>query len=145
MITYGDKSFDVDIDDTKNTLANIRDAINKATGNTGVLRATLLNEQGGTRLVLTSAKTGARTTRSRLRQRAGDGGLALSSPTLAPTLATMTQMQAAQDAHIKIGAFDHYSDTNTVAEAIDGVDDQPGRSHVDGARLAQRDAKTPLP
>jgi flagellar hook-associated protein 2 len=117
-ITYGDKSFDVDIDDTKNTLSNIRDAINKATGNTGV-QATLLNEQNGTRLVLTSAKTGA-DNEIKIAVSGGDGGLQQLAYSGTDT-ATMTQMQAAQDAHIKIGAFDHYSDTNTISEAIDGV------------------------
>ncbi len=117
-ITYGDKTFNVDIDDTKNTLANIRDAINKASGNTGV-QATLLNEQNGTRLVLTSAKTGA-DNEIKIAVSGGDGGLAQLAYSGTDT-ATMTQMQGAQDAHIKIGAFDHYSDTNTISEAIDGV------------------------
>jgi flagellar hook-associated protein 2 len=117
-ITYGDKSFDVDIDSTKNTLSNVRDAINKASGNTGV-QATLLNEQGGTRLVLTSAKTGADNS-IQIAVTGGDGGLA-DLAYAGTNTATMTQMQAAQDAHIKIGSFDHFSDTNTISEAIDGV------------------------
>ncbi len=56
-ITYGTKTFDVNIDSTSNTLSNIRDAINKASGNTGV-QASIINEQNGSRLVLTSSMTG---------------------------------------------------------------------------------------
>ncbi len=108
-ITYGDKSFDVDIDDTKNT-ANVRDAINKATGNTGV-QATLLNEQNGTRLVLTSAKTGADNT-IKIAVTGGDGGLAQLAYSGTDT-ATMTQMQGAQDAHIKIAVASITSTTRT--------------------------------
>jgi flagellar hook-associated protein 2 len=117
-ITYGAKSFDITLDSTNNTLANVRDAINKASANTGV-QATLLNEQGGTRLVLTSAKTGAENT-IKIAQTGGDGGLAkLAYDGVNPS--SVTQMQGAQDAHIKISNFDHFSATNTITEAIDGV------------------------
>lgn len=117
-ITYGTKTFDVTIDSTNNTLGNIRDAINKATGNTGV-QATILNEQGGSRLVLTSAQTGAANT-IKVAVSGGDGGLAQLAYD-GVTASTVTQMQGAQDAHIKIASFDHFSSTNTVTDAIDGV------------------------
>lgn len=117
-ITYGDKSFDVNVDSTNNTLSNIRDAINKATGNTGV-QATILNEQGGAHLVLTSADTGAAKT-IKIAVSGGDGGLAKFAYNGTDT-ATMTQVQAAQDAHIKVAGFDHYSASNTVTDAIDDV------------------------
>jgi flagellar hook-associated protein 2 len=117
-ITYGDKTFDVDIDSTNNTLSNIRDAINKASGNTGV-QATILNEQGGAHLVLTSAETGAEKT-IKVAVSGGDGGLAQLAYDGTDT-ATMKQVQAAQDAHIKIAGFDHYSATNVVTDAIDDV------------------------
>lgn len=116
-ITYGDKSFDVDIT-TNNTLAGIRDAINKATGNTGV-QATILNEQGGSHLVLTSAQTGAANTIT-IAASGGDGGLAqLAYDGVNPS--SMTQIQAAQDAHIKIAGFDHYNSSNVITNAIDNV------------------------
>ena len=117
-ITYGTKSFDVDIDSTKNTLGNIRDAINKASGNTGV-QATILNERNGSHLVLTSAQTGAANT-IKIAASGGDGGLAqLAYDGVNPS--SVTQLQAAQDAHIKIGNFDHYSATNTVSDVVDDV------------------------
>jgi len=117
-ITYGDASFDVDIAANQGTLAGVRDAINKATGNTGV-QATLLNEQGGTRLVLTSSKTGADNT-IQISSSGGDGGLAQLNYSGTDT-ATITQVAAAKDSHIKIAGFDHYSSTNAVSDAIDGV------------------------
>ncbi len=117
-ITYGTSSFDVNIETGNNTLAGVRNAINKATGNTGV-QATLLNEQGGTRLVLSSAKTGAANT-IKIAQSGGDGGLAQLAYD-GVSASSVTQLQAAQDAHIKIANFDHYSTTNTVTDAIDGV------------------------
>lgn len=112
-ISYGDSTFTVEIDDTRNTLAGLRDAINNAEGNNGV-RATLLYEQGGARLVLTSEKTGAANAIT-VSQTGGDGDLSQFET------ANLTEMQAAQDAHIRIAGFDHFSETNTVAGAIDGV------------------------
>jgi flagellar hook-associated protein 2 len=118
-ITYGDKTFDVEIDEDNNTLGNVRDAINKASGNTGV-QATLLNEVGGTRLVLTSAKTGADNT-IEVQVSGGDGGLEQFSYSSLSVASPMTEVQGALDAHIKIAGFDHYNATNTISGAIDGV------------------------
>ena len=117
-ITYGTKSFDVDIT-TNNTVAGIRDAINKATGNTGV-QATILNDQSGAHLVLTSAQTGAANT-IKIAVTGGDGGLApLAYDGVNPS--TVTQLQGAQDAHIKIAdTYDSYSATNVITGAIDDV------------------------
>jgi flagellar hook-associated protein 2 len=116
--TYGSKTFDVTIDSDNNTLAGVRDAINKATGNTGV-QATILNEEGGSRLVLTSAETGAENTIT-IAASGGDGGLAqLAYDGVGAS--SVTQVQAAQDAHIKIANFDHYSSKNVITDAIDDV------------------------
>jgi flagellar hook-associated protein 2 len=117
-ISYGTTSFDVDIDESESTLAGVRDAINKASGNTGV-QATLLNEQDGTRLILTSAKTGAANTIS-ISQSGGDGNLAQLAYSGTDT-ATMSQVRGALDAEIKIGTFVHKSATNTISGAIDDV------------------------
>jgi flagellar hook-associated protein 2 len=104
--------FNVVIDSSNNTLAGIRSAINSATGNSGV-QATIVREQGGSRLVLTSSKTGA--ANAITISQVGDLGLEKL------TNANLTQINPAQDAHIKVATFDHYSTTNTVEEAIDGV------------------------
>jgi flagellar hook-associated protein 2 len=104
--------FNVTIDSSNNTLAGIRDAINNSADNTGV-QATIVRETNGSRLVLTSSKTGA--ANAIQVTTVGDAGLdALAS-------ANMTVLQPAQDAHIKISTFDHYSTTNSVEDAIDGV------------------------
>ena len=72
-IAQGTNNFSVVIDSSNNTVAGIRDAINKVTGNTGV-QATLIHESGGTRLVLSSTKTGAANA-IQVTQTGGDGGL----------------------------------------------------------------------
>ncbi len=104
---------------TNNTLGNIRDAINKASGNTGV-QATILNESGGSRLVLTSAQTGAANT-IKVAVTGGDGGLAqFAYDGVNPS--SVTQLQPAQDAHLKISdQYDHYSSSNTVTGLVDDM------------------------
>jgi flagellar hook-associated protein 2 len=116
-IGQGSTSFSVTLDSTNNTLAGIRDAINKASDNTGV-QATLIHEQNGTHLVLSATKTGAANAIN-VSVSGGDGGL----NQLVDPLGTkkLTQTQPAQDAHITVAGFDHYSATNTVDDAIDGV------------------------
>jgi len=117
-ITSGSSSFQVTIDSSNNTLAGIRDAINGAAGNTGV-QATLLNEVNGSRLVLTSTATGAAHSIT-VTAAGGDGNLSqITYPGGAG--AHLTQLAAAQDAHIQIAGFDHYSSSNAVSDAIDGV------------------------
>jgi len=117
-ISQGTSSFDVTIDSTNHTVAGIRDAINKATGNTGV-QATLIHETGGTRLVLTANSTGAANA-IKVAQTGGDGGL---SQLVYDPIGTqnLTQLQPAQDAHIQLAGFDHFDATNTISGAIDGV------------------------
>lgn len=102
-ITVGDKSFSVTLTPEANTLADLRDAINKATDNKGVT-ATLVNEAGGTRLLLTSRTTGT------------ESQIAVTS-----SLLTFTEKQAAADAHIRVEGYDHYAQTNEITGAIDGV------------------------
>jgi flagellar hook-associated protein 2 len=116
-IAQGSASFDVTIDSTNNTLAGIRDAINKNANNTGV-QATLIHEQNGTHLVLSATKTGA-TNAITVTTNGGDGGLNQLVDTNSAT--KLTQTQPAQDAHITVAGFDHYSPTNSVDDAIDGV------------------------
>jgi len=117
-VSLGASSFNVTIDSTNQTLAGIRDAINDAPDNPGV-QATLINEVNGTRLVLSSSKSGAANA-IQVTQSGGDGGLA--QLVYSGVTHNLTQTQAAQDSHIRIATlFDHYSATNTVSDAIDGV------------------------
>lgn len=57
-LSLGGQSFSVEITDSNSTLAGVRDAINSATDNAGI-RATLVQGTTGSRLVLSSAQTGA--------------------------------------------------------------------------------------
>ncbi len=102
-ISVGDKSFTVTLDDEANTLADLRNAINASAKNKGVT-ATLVNESGGTRLLLTSNKTGTE-----------------SAITVNSSLIGFAQTQAATDAHVRIEGYDHYAQTNSVSGALDGV------------------------
>lgn len=117
-LTVGTESFDVVVDDTSSTLAGVRDAINGAADNTGV-RATLIATDGGSRLILTSSDMGAAKA-IRVTQSGGDGGLAqlVYDP---PNPSGLTELQAAQDALVRIDGFDRSSASNTVEGAIDGV------------------------
>ncbi len=117
-LSLGEKSFDIDIDESNSTLAGIRDAINSATGNPGV-RATLIHGEGGSRLVLTSAKTGAEHAIT-VTQDGGDGGLAALAHGDGDQ-ANYTEIAAAQDAIVHIANAEVRSATNTVSDAIDGI------------------------
>lgn len=55
--TVGGASFSVKLDSSNNTLSGLRDAINKAAGNTSVV-ASIINVDSGSKLVLTGKNTG---------------------------------------------------------------------------------------
>jgi flagellar hook-associated protein 2 len=117
-ITVGANTFNVEIDDTNKTVGGIRDAINKATGNTGV-QATLVNGQTGAKLVLTSTTSGAAGA-IKVAQSGGDGGLAQLEYDPSGTT-NLDEIRPAQDAHIIIADTDVYSSTNSITSAIDGL------------------------
>ncbi len=117
-ITVGDESFDVEIPQDANTLADIRDAINEASDNTGV-QATLLNGTEGTRLVLTSRKTGAEHA-IKVVASGGDGGLAALNYDPSGVM-NLTQKDEALDASVMISGFPVASSTNVIDDAIEGV------------------------
>jgi flagellar hook-associated protein 2 len=101
-----------------NTLADVRDAINGASGNTGA-RATLVYGVGGAQLVLTSAQTGAANT-VRVSSSGGDGGLAqLNYDGTAG--GNYTEAQKPQDAIAVISGVETHSASNVLDKAIDGV------------------------
>lgn len=102
-ISVGGQAFTVTLGDSDNSLADLKNAINKASDNTGVT-ATLITESGGTRLMLTSNDTGADQT-----------------VTVSSSLISFTEKQAAQDAHLRVDGYDVYSGSNTVSDAIEGV------------------------
>jgi flagellar hook-associated protein 2 len=111
-------SFAVTLDNSHNTLADVRDAINAAADNPGV-HATLVYGLNGAQLVLSSDATGAGNTIS-VTASGGDGGLAQLSYAQGAT-ANYTEQQAAQDAIVVIAGVEHHSASNVVTGAIDGV------------------------
>jgi flagellar hook-associated protein 2 len=124
-ITVDGATMNLTVDGSNNTLAGLRDAINSASDNPGVT-ATILNENGGSRLILTSNDTGAanaiavsftdddgnNTDASGLSRLfsfgAGGDGLA-------------EQVETAQDATLTIDGFSVNSASNSVTGAISGV------------------------
>ncbi|NKF21772.1 flagellar filament capping protein FliD [Solimonas marina] len=103
QISVGSSAFTVTLDSSANTLTDLKNAINDSSNNTGVT-ATIINESGGARLLLTSNDTGT------------DHQISVNS-----SLISFTETQAAQDAHIRVDGYDVYSGSNTVDDAIDGV------------------------
>ena len=110
-LSVGGESFDVVIEPGRETLADIRSAINAAAGNAGVT-ATLVNANDGTRLILTAAASGAASTIS-VAGSGGDGGLA--------QLKRLTEGQPARDAQLRVDGFTIDSPSNVVADAVSGL------------------------
>jgi len=124
-ITVNGETLNLTVDGSNNTLSGLRDAINDSQDNPGVV-ASILNESGGSRLILTSSETGAANAvnisvvdddlnnsdasgLSRLFYvGVGDDGLA-------------EQITTAVDAQLTIDGFDIESASNSVAGAISGV------------------------
>jgi len=128
-IGSGDKSFQVSIDASHNTLAQVRDAINQATGNDNLVRATIVNAADGAHLVLSATATGEDAAIT-VAQADGDGGLARLAYN--PSLTTnYTEQREAADSVVFIAGFEHRGATNTITDAIEGVsitvlDAEPG-------------------
>ncbi|MBT8077592.1 MAG: flagellar filament capping protein FliD [Gammaproteobacteria bacterium] len=120
-ISVGDDSFELVIDDTNNTLAGIRDAINSALDNTGVA-ATIVNADAGSHLILTGLVTGSANAIT-VAEAGGDGGLdaLVYDPDGPPGQNSLTETSAAQDSQVLIDGFQIVGSTNTVTGAIDGV------------------------
>lgn len=130
-IGVGNASFDVDIDSSNNTVSGIVDAINSASGNSGVKASMLTVSDGNggtqTRLVLTATTTGASSQIS-VSVADSDGnntdnsGLSqlyyLKSDT---TNSRFTETYAAQDAKITVDGYTATSSTNTFSNTIKGL------------------------
>jgi flagellar hook-associated protein 2 len=118
-IAVGTSNFSVSIDSNHQTLAQIRDAINQATGNDDFVRATIVNASDGAHLVL-SAQAAGDANKIVVSQADGNGGLA--SLAYNPSLLThYDEKHPAQDAVIYVAGYEHRSTSNTFADAIDGV------------------------
>jgi flagellar hook-associated protein 2 len=102
-INAGGSSFDVTLSSGSDTLADLRDAINNATDNTGV-SATIITSTDGAHLRLSSTQTGVA------------NAVSISSP-----LISFTEASAASDSKIFIDGYEHDSSSNVISDAIDGV------------------------
>ena len=118
-MTVGTVTMDLEIDDTNNTLAGIRDAINASSDNPGVA-ATIVNADAGSYLILTAENTGAANTIT-VSQTGGDGGLAALEYDPGGGSTSLTETAAAQDALLRVDGFDIANSTNTITGAVDGV------------------------
>ncbi len=118
-ISLGAKTFNITVDSENNTLAGLRDAINAASDNPGVT-ASIINVDGGSRLVLTSDKLGSANAIGIVAT--DDDGMPEDTAGLS-RLATvnLTTVQAAQDAIINVDSQAVTRDSNTFSDVISGV------------------------
>ncbi|ODT75556.1 MAG: flagellar hook protein FliD [Nitrosomonadales bacterium SCN 54-20] len=116
----------ITIEPSSNTLSGVRDAINAA--NVGV-SATIVNDGASNKLVLTAKDPGAANS-LKITVSDDDGGnldaVGLSALAFDPTAGAgsgknLTQVQAAQDAKLRIDGIDIVKSSNTITDAIEGV------------------------
>ncbi|MEK0363006.1 flagellar filament capping protein FliD [Pseudomonas sp. CBC3] len=120
------ESFSVTVDESNNTMAGMRDAVNAAGKEMGV-SATIVTDEHGSRLVLSSSKSGdgrditvAGTDAAPVQ----DGQVSLSKLAFDGTSSTGEGARAlttAQSARLSIDGLQIVSETNKVEGAIDGV------------------------
>lgn len=121
------ESFSVNIDDSNNTLSGMRDAISAAGKDMGV-SATIVTDEHGSRLVLSSTKTGAGRDITVAATDAGpleSGQLSLSTlafdGSASGTGAGPRVLSTAQSAELYVDGLKVVSESNKVSGAIDGV------------------------
>ncbi|MCF6757509.1 flagellar filament capping protein FliD [Pseudomonas balearica] len=121
------ESFSVNIDDSNNTLSGMRDAINAAGKDMGV-SATIVTDEHGSRLVLSTTKTGAGRDITVAATDAGpleSGQLSLSTlafdGSASGTGAGPRILSTAQSAELYVDGLKVISESNKVSGAIDGV------------------------
>ena len=113
-ITSGETTFEIEIDAENNSLADIRDAINKATDGKGVT-ASIINADDGAHLVFTATETGIANQLS-ISASGGDGGLAAMTDA-----AAMSEISAATDALVEVNGFQRSSASNSIDDMLEGV------------------------
>jgi flagellar hook-associated protein 2 len=117
-LTSGSSSFNVAVTAGNNSLTDIAQAINGASGNPGIT-ATVLNGTSGAYLMVTGANTGAANAIT-VSATGGDGGLSqLTYP--ATGSGGMSVVTPAQDALLTVNGVAVDSPSNTVTSAINGL------------------------
>ncbi|HBG50501.1 MAG TPA: flagellar cap protein, partial [Gammaproteobacteria bacterium] len=120
-ITAGGTSFEVAIDENGQTLSAIRDRINAATGNPGIV-ARVVDGDDGQHLILTQGKTGSDQAIT-ITTSGGNGGLAsLVHDPLNAVTGNYTEQSPAHNAQIRIDGVLRSSPTNRIEDVVDGVD-----------------------
>ncbi len=118
-ISLGAETFQLTVDSENNTLAGLRDAINSASDNPGVT-ASIINVDGGTRLVLTADKLGA-TNAIAIVATDDDGNHTDATGLSRLATGNLTSIHLAQDAIIKVDSQTVTRDSNTFSDVITGV------------------------
>lgn len=137
-VSVGTSSFDVVITEDTDSLAQVRDAINSAAGNT-VVRATLIGDANGSYLSLSSLATGAANAIT-----VGATGATAGLQTLVDDLNDFDAIVdvAAQDAIVHVSGYEIHGSTNAITGAIDGVTLSLKKATADGETVSlsvQRD------
>lgn len=109
----GSESFDVIIDSSNNTLAGLKSAINNSVDNSSV-SASIINVDGGSRLVLTAINSGTEGQINVTRQ--GESGLPIGD-----SASGFSEITEATDANLIVHGFSVTSSSNSVSNVIDGV------------------------
>ena len=123
----GDSSFQVDVDNSNNTLAGLRDAINDNIENDSV-SASIINVDGGARLILTAKESG---TEGRIDVRRN------AALPLGDNSAGFEEITEATDASLMVHGFQVTRSSNTISDVISGVTldlTGVGKSTVDSRR-----------
>jgi flagellar hook-associated protein 2 len=117
-ISAGGSPLTIDIDETNNTLAGIRDAINAKAGGK-IVSASIVTGDDGAHLVLNAVNTGTAGALT-ISASGGDGGLA--ALTYDPLGSSgMTERMPAADARVKVDGFERTVSGNTLGDVISGV------------------------
>ena len=133
-ISAGSSSFDVDVTADNNSLSGIRDAINEAGKEQGV-SATIVNDASGSRLVLSSSKSGDNndikvTSAPDTSDGATSGDIRLDTLAFDPAVTTTKPdsetgaagiINKAQSAILFVDGLKSVSESNSVSTAIEGV------------------------
>ena len=118
-ISLGASSFQVTVDTNNQTLEGIRDAINAASDNPGIA-ASIVNVDSGTRLVLSSEKTGSTNTIA-IAVTDDDSNNADTAGLSQLATANLTTLKTAQDAIINLDQQQVTRDSNSFSDVITGV------------------------
>jgi len=124
-LSIGGNSFEVTVDGSNNTVLGIKDAVNNASGNTGVT-ASIVNDDSGAHLIFSAGETG---TANALKITVADSSdssntddLGLSSLAYESGVTVhRAAISTAEDAIIEVDGFTATSSSNMITGVIEGV------------------------